>query len=334
MDTHRTIRRALLAAALGAFGVCGVALAVDEVEPNSGISTESTQPLTLPMAGSITVNGIIGRLDCPTSLSSLTPEQRALCKDVDFYSFFARKDTVITFDIDGGMKVTGRDVDTILTLFKPARTQNGVKFYEVDTSNDDAGQPLDQDSTHPWDARIDKWTLGETGTYTLAVTGFPGKLANDGIWAPNQSPPSTGYGATSVGSYNLVITVEAPPVQHIKIEIKPGSGEYAPINPKSNGVIPVALLGSSEFDALSVDPTTLTFGATGDEKSWLRCAKKGEDVNGDTLLDLVCHFGNRHAFFSVHDTVGIIKGQTKPEAGGTLFEGRGNLKVVPVKWQD
>lgn len=45
----------------------------------------------------------------------------------------------------------------------------------------------------------------------------------------------------------------------VVIDIKPGSDPNA-INPRSKGVIPVAILTTDTFDAQSVDPSTVQFG--------------------------------------------------------------------------
>ena len=46
---------------------------------------------------------------------------------------------------------------------------------------------------------------------------------------------------------------------HVGVDIKPGSYPNA-INLKSNGSVPVALLGSADFDVSSVDLATVKFG--------------------------------------------------------------------------
>jgi hypothetical protein len=111
----------------------------------------------------------------------------------------------------------------------------------------------------------------------------------------------------------------------VHIDIKPGS-QSNPINPKSVGKIPVAILSTSDFDAPSeVDKTSLTFGRTGDELSLVSCNKKGEDVNRDGLLDLVCQFKTKLTGFKFGDTEGILKGQT---VDGVPIEGRDSVNVV------
>jgi hypothetical protein len=101
-----------------------------------------------------------------------------------------------------------------------------------------------------------------------------------------------------------------PDVGQISIDIKPGSGDN-PINMKSNGKIPVAILSAEGFNAVAaVNQNTLTFGKTGDEASLSHCGKNGEDVNSDGIADLVCHFQTKLTGFAVGDTEGILKGQT------------------------
>jgi hypothetical protein len=79
----------------------------------------------------------------------------------------------------------------------------------------------------------------------------------------------------------------------VDIDIKPGSYPN-PLNVKSKGVLPVAILGTAAFDVSDVDPDSLRFfntnaaGITRYSESPLRWAL--EDVDGDGLVDLVSHF--------------------------------------------
>jgi len=110
------------------------------------------------------------------------------------------------------------------------------------------------------------------------------------------------------------------------IDIKPGS-DANPINPGSKGVIPVAILWTEEVDPVAlVVPDSLTFGQTGDEKSFARCAV--EDVNEDGHLDLICHFYTTKAGFTCGDTVGYLKGTAD---GDKPVSGSDTVQIVPCK---
>src|SRR6185295_12864210 len=110
----------------------------------------------------------------------------------------------------------------------------------------------------------------------------------------------------------------------VTIAIKPGEDPVT-INSKSKGTIPVAVLSSPLFDAVAqVDQTSLTFGHTGSEKSLAFCSGP-QDVNGDGLLDLVCHFNTPLTQFQGGDTKGILKGKI---LGGNTMMGTDSVVVV------
>jgi hypothetical protein len=298
-------RLSLVAAAfIASTAATDAAYAVYEVEPNNDLGT--TQTLAISTGGTAEVTAVLGVLE-----GSATG-------DVDFYAFEGREGDVVTLDIDGGMKASGstaRSVDTIIAIFGPPG-------YAMLRLNDDGGNPLDFGSVSPLDSRITNFRLPTTGRYVIGVSSWPRHFTHGGRLM------STTLGPRANGSYTLLVSGVTPLVQQINIEIKPGSQNLAPINPRSRGNIPVALLSSSEFDALTVDRTSLTFGAAGSEPSLTRCGKEGEDVNGDGRADLVCHFENQAAGFEKGDLEGILRGRTLQ---GRAFEGRGLLKVVPEK---
>jgi Tol biopolymer transport system component len=110
----------------------------------------------------------------------------------------------------------------------------------------------------------------------------------------------------------------------LPIDIRPG-GTPNPVNPRSQGVIPVALLSTATLDAATaVDQASITFGASGDEASRARCTT--EDVNGDGLPDLLCHFNTPATGFRSGDTVGILRART---VDGVALEGRDSVVIVP-----
>lgn len=104
-----------------------------------------------------------------------------------------------------------------------------------------------------------------------------------------------------------------PPGLFVDIDIKPGSDPNC-INADGNGVIPVAILGTADFDATQVDPYTLTLEglpvkAVGKSEKLLA---HYEDVNGDGFLDLVVQF---------EDVYGSLSGLDLAFLQGLLFDG-------------
>jgi hypothetical protein len=133
--------------------------------------------------------------------------------------------------------------------------------------------------------------------------------------------PQNLLGTTLVADIQALVNALGIPVQ---IDIKPGSSTN-PINRTSQGLIPVAILSNATFDALQIDASTLTFGSTGNEDSLAFCNQYGEDINGDGLLDLVCHFETAFTGFKRTDTVGVLKGATR---SGSVISASDSVTIV------
>jgi hypothetical protein len=110
------------------------------------------------------------------------------------------------------------------------------------------------------------------------------------------------------------------PATIVDIDIKPGSDPNA-VNPKSKGVIPVAILTTDTFDATTVDPSTVQFGPDG--ASFGHKSVHFEDVDDDGDLDLLLHFRTQET--------GIACGDHKARLIGVTFDGQPIMGTDTVK---
>jgi hypothetical protein len=185
------------------------------------------------------------------------------------------------------------------------------------------------------DALVGTATVSPTGAQLLSfdVTGFVSSLEATGRkfagFDIREEPVNTAnflvMRLDPINPALPVLIVDATAERVVDIDIKPASMPNS-INPGSQGKVPVAILSSSTFAAPSeVDATSLTFGRTGSEASLAFCSGSGEDVNGDGLPDLVCHFNTQATGFLSGDTQGVLKGRT---LAGAAFEGTDSVRIV------
>jgi hypothetical protein len=89
----------------------------------------------------------------------------------------------------------------------------------------------------------------------------------------------------------------------------------------------VAIFSDTAFDATTVDPTTVTLASAP-----VRLKGNGtlmasfQDVNGDSLLDLVVHVSTDAFQLSETDTEAVLEGTT---FGGINITGTDSVRVVP-----
>ena len=113
----------------------------------------------------------------------------------------------------------------------------------------------------------------------------------------------------------------SPSAVPVTIDIKPGS-DSNPVNPRSKGVIPLAVLGSAEFDATQIDFSTVGFGVAG-----ASTVHDGhvEDVDADGFMDMVFHFRTRETGIVCGDSAATLNGETH---GGIPFTGTDAVNTV------
>ena len=116
---------------------------------------------------------------------------------------------------------------------------------------------------------------------------------------------------------------QEPEAMEVTIDIKPGD-EPTVMDPRSEGMIPVAILSTDDFDATSVDPASVRFGANGDDAAPVRSMTEDIDQDGDT--DLMFLFRAVQANIKCGDTSASLTGKTRagqPIAGSESFTTEG-----------
>lgn len=205
-------------------------------------------------------------------------------------------DVVCAYDISLSSKITeGNDISvTVPFNSDPANiTESGftVKF---------------------WDATSEEWS-------------------DEGIWdiVINEDYASFKTNHTTV----FAVIKEAqtdPTVIEVTIDIKPGSDPNC-FNNDGHGVIPLAILGSTDFDCTQIDPSTCTLsGLT------LKIAGKSnklmasiEDVNNDGFDDLVLQIEDQDGAFQVGESEATLTGNLYEAYGGTPIQGTDSICIVP-----
>jgi len=151
----------------------------------------------------------------------------------------------------------------------------------------------------------------------IGITGFA-------YCNPPVNTPWTYY-RDKTPAFDIKGSTAAPDPLEVHIDIKPG-GDPNSINPRSRGVIPVAILTTEDFDATAVDPTMVLFGETGTEASPFHYAF--EDVDGDGDIDMILHFRTQETGLVCGTTEAILTGKT---LDGQAIEGSDSIKTVGCK---
>ena len=81
-----------------------------------------------------------------------------------------------------------------------------------------------------------------------------------------------------------IAAVQAPQVMKVSIDVKPGDTPTT-LERNRGGLVPVAVLSTTQFDALTIDVETIRVGPSGEEAEPTRTS--ASDVNEDRLPDLL-----------------------------------------------
>jgi probable HAF family extracellular repeat protein len=161
-----------------------------------------------------------------------------------------------------------------------------------------------------------------------------GVMTDMGTLGGRNSGPSTSRSMNNsgafVGSSSAADGLQHPAlwdpnsVKTVTIDIKPGGANS--VNPKSNGVIPVAILSVAGFDATTVDVATVKFGPGNAAES--HTIGHIQDANGDGVPDMVLHFDTKSSGIACGATSATLTGKT---VGGQQIKGSDAVVTVGCK---
>lgn len=121
-----------------------------------------------------------------------------------------------------------------------------------------------------------------------------------------------GAGGQTTGPVNAI---------RVGVDVKPGTS-VNPVNPRSQGLLAVAILGTPTFDVHTVDPASVRLGRGAAAP---RDGGDLQDVNDDGIADLVLKFPTPAVDVRCGDTSVSLTGQT---SGGTPITGSDSLVTV------
>jgi len=306
------IVRGLLVCLLGSSGfAAAAAITEDGVGPTDWANP---QLIAVPPEG-LTISGVIdGTWEVPAF-------------DIDFFAFDATALDSPSLTIVGAMKPDCTGFPSNIALYDSAGN-----LLATSTSSDCPGI----------NASISGVALQATGSYIVGISSFSHYFIDrDGVVDnPGMDTPGGDYQLVISGVRNPVPdpvpdpgpgTTPPPSVKHVPIEVRHWHQDERDLGKRhGRDPITVAILSTDEFDATTVDPKSLTFGATGDEKSLYRCRKHGKDITRDGLVDMVCYFKPDVANFQVDDRMGKLKGKAKSGPQIVEIEGSAALKIFSV----
>ena len=167
---------------------------------------------------------------------------------------------------------------------------------------------------------------GETVSYTAPGTAVLGEHENTATVDASYVDEITGelitLSAEDVAYYYGIISPDT-----ITIDIKPGSDPNS-INLRSKGVVPVALLSTAEFDATTI----LESGGDVYFAGAIAIRLNIEDVDGDGIDDVICHFRTQELDLDGNSTDGGVEiGSYDPIVDDVVpsYIGNDTVNIVP-----
>ncbi len=135
-----------------------------------------------------------------------------------------------------------------------------------------------------------------------------------------------GTNAGNADAFLVKFSAPGPEILSLLMDIRPGS-DINPVNSKSNGVLSVAIYGTADIDVTEIDLATLMLeGMSLREKGKSGNLGTFEDINGDSIVDLLLHFDMSELSFNASTDVYTLSGMT---LDGVALEGSDSIRAVP-----
>jgi subtilisin-like proprotein convertase family protein len=270
--------------------LAGIASQWSNAAPFSFVATDT--PLAIPSYGPT-----VSRINVPSG-SGATINDLNVFIDLDH-----------TYVSDLILTIEHVDTGTTATLFN---RHGGGDNHINEVTFDDEANVLISNSLAPYGP----------GSFVphQALSTFDGESI-EGMWALTIDDKMNGDFGTTY-SFRIEGDASSPldgPTT-IQVDIKPGS-HTNPIKLRSQGVIPVAILTTEDFDANNVDVSTVKFGP-GDAQPVHHAL---DDVDGDTDWDLIFHFKTQEAGTTCGDTEATLTAYT---LDGLEITGTDSIKTV------
>ena len=232
--------------------------------------------------------------------------------DVPQSELLLSKDFVNYVDNDENGEITQGDViNYSLTATNDPLAFGGANLTNVTISDDLTGDSQNFG------------TLAPNGTATLNVSytvteqdALTGEVSNIGVADSDQTDEVTD-------------SEDVPVKLAVDIDIKPGSFPSS-FNLRGNGIVPVAIFSTDNFDATQIDQVCLEEFEPG-PSTGEACTSdiNFDDVNGDGLLDAVAQF-SKPDLIGVLDTESTFAKLTGTTDEGLMFVGIGDVNVTQV----
>jgi hypothetical protein len=151
------------------------------------------------------------------------------------------------------------------------------------------------------------------------------ELVDIGQLSYNMSLQSFEIGGTP---YSYGVDIPLTDCRRVAIDIKPGSDPNC-FNSDGHGVIPVAILGSADFNVDWINQSTVQLEGLSVKvvgKKTEKLLAHTEDVNGDGFDDLVVQIEDQDGAFTSGNGTAKVTGEL---SDGTPFEGADDICIVP-----